>query len=82
MNTLSQILRGILFIILAVCGMAMAFIFMVSTAIAVGVLYIAARIKGRPFGVRAYWDERRKPAGRAPSFRKDDVVDVKMREIP
>lgn len=82
MNTLSQILRGVLFLILAICGMAMAFIFMVSTAIAIGVLYIVARIKGRPFGVRAYWDERRQPHAKTPNFRKDDVVDVKMREIP
>lgn len=82
MNTLNQILRGALFLVLAVFGMAMAFIFMVSTAIAIGVLYIVARIKGRPFGVRAYWDQRRKPNSRTPSFRKEDVVDVKMREIP
>ena len=81
MNTFSQIIRGVLFLILAVCGMAMAFVFMVSTALAVGVLYIVARIKGRPFGVRAYWDQRRQPRAR-PGFRKDDVVDVKMREIP
>jgi len=82
MNTFTQILRGVLFLILAVCGMAMAFVFMVSTAIAIGVLYIVARVKGRPFGVRAYWEERRQPRGRSSAFRKDDVVDVKMREIP
>ncbi|HUH88107.1 MAG TPA: hypothetical protein VL003_08640 [Pusillimonas sp.] len=81
MNTFTQILRGVLFLVLAICGMAMAFIFMVSTAIAIGVLYIVARIKGRPFGVRAYWDSRQ-PSARSASFRKDDVVDVKMREIP
>lgn len=82
MNTFTQILRGVLFLILAICGMAMAFVFMVSTAIAIGVLYIVARIKGRPFGVRAYWDERRQPRSRPSAFRKEDVVDVKMREIP
>ena len=83
MNTLTQILRGVLFFILAMCGMAMAFVFMVSTAIAIGVLYIVARIKGRPFGVRAYWDQRRQPRNnRASAFRKDDVVDIQMREIP
>lgn len=82
MNTLTQILRGVLFLILAVCGMAMAFIFMLSTAIAIGVLYIVARIKGRPFGVRAYWADRRSPNAKPSNFRKDDVVDVKMREIP
>ena len=82
MNTLTQILRGVLFFVLALCGMAMAFVFMVSTAIAIGVLYIVARIKGRPFGVRAYWDQRRQPRSAKQSFRKDDVVDIQMREIP
>ncbi|MCB5363838.1 hypothetical protein H0484_08760 [Pusillimonas sp. CC-YST705] len=81
MNTLTQILRGLLFFVLTLFGMAMAFIFMVSTAIAIGVLYIVARIKGRPFGVRAYWDSRRPPAP-ARSFKNKDVVDVEMREIP
>lgn len=83
MNTLSQILRTALFVVLAFFGMAMAFIFMVSTAIAIGVLYIVAKIKGRPFGVRAYWDQRRHNSrGSEPSFRNKDVVDVEMREIP
>ncbi len=81
MNTLTQILRGLLFFVLTLFGMAMAFIFMVSTAIAIGVLYIVARIKGRPFGVRAYWDSRRPPAPTR-SFKNKDVVDVEMREIP
>jgi len=82
MNTFSQLLRGVLFFVLAIFGMLMAFVFMVSTAIAIGVLYVVAKIKGRPFGVRAYWDERRpaRPSGRA--FNKKDVVDVEMREIP
>lgn len=82
MNTLSQILRAALFVVLAFFGMAMAFIFMVSTAIAVGVLFVVAKIKGRPFGVRAYWDQRRQNARSEPTFRKKDVVDVEMREIP
>ncbi|MBF24627.1 MAG: hypothetical protein CML18_13890 [Pusillimonas sp.] len=88
MNTFNQILRGLLFFVLAIFGMAMAFIFMVSTAIAVGVLYIVAKVRGRPFGVRAYWEERRRPraenrnAGGAPRYNKKDVVDVEMREIP
>jgi hypothetical protein len=61
--------------------MAMAFIFMISTAIAIGVLYIVARIKGRPFGVKAYWDQRRTPAPGKNTFKNKDVVDVEMREI-
>lgn len=86
MNTLNQILRGALFLVLAVFGMAMAFIFMVSTAIAIAILYVVARIKGRPFGVKAYWEERRRPrAGAANAsgspFRSTDVTDVEMREL-
>lgn len=85
MNTLNQILRGALFLVLAVFGMAMAFIFMVSTAIAVAILYVVARIKGRPFGVKAYWQQRRRPGvnpgGRADTFSARDVTDVEMREI-
>lgn len=87
MNTLNQLLRGVLFFILAICGLAMAFIFMVSTAIAIGVLYIVARIKGRPFGVKAYWQERRHPnvgpKGTTANshFKNTDVTDVEMREL-
>ena len=81
MNTLNQILRGALFLVLAVFGMAMAFIFMVSTAIAIAILYVVARIKGRPFGVKAYWEQRRRPPSAAGAFRTQDVTDVDMREI-
>lgn len=82
MNTFNQILRSVLFLVLAAFGMIMALIFMASTAIAVAILYVVARIKGRPFGVRAYWEERRKPASSTRAFNKKDVVDVEMREIP
>ncbi|NYT35754.1 hypothetical protein ERD78_02630 [Allopusillimonas soli] len=83
MNIFNQIIRGILFFVLAIFGMVMAFVFMVSTAIAVGILYVVARIKGRPFGVRAYWEERRSaaPRARGPVFHNKDVTDVEMREI-
>lgn len=82
MNTFNQILRAALFFILALFGMAMAFIFMASTAIAIGLLYIVARVKGRPFGVRAYWDKRNHAAPGKSPFKGKDVVDVEMREIP
>ena len=85
MNTFNQIIRGILFFVLAIFSIIAAAIFMVSTAIAVAILYVVARIKGRPFGVRAYWEERRRPyqGGQArQSFRTKDVTDVEVREIP
>ena len=82
MNTFNQIIRGILFFVLAIFGMIAAAIFMVSTAIAVAILYVVARIKGRPFGVRAYWEERRRPYQARQTFRSKDVTDIEMREIP
>ena len=87
MTTLNQIFRLILLLVLGIFGMAMALVFMVSTAIAVGVLYVVARIKGRPFGVRAYWAQRRSGASQGhaytnPRYRDKDVIDVEAREIP
>ncbi len=82
MNTFNQIIRGILFLVLAIFGMAMAVIFMISTAIAVAILYVVARIKGRPFGVKAYWEERRRPSDSKNMFKNKDITDVEMREIP
>ncbi len=49
MNLIQQILRAALFLDLAFFGLVMAFVFMASTALAIGVLYIVARLKGRPF---------------------------------
>ncbi|HUG58590.1 MAG TPA: hypothetical protein VL002_10170 [Candidimonas sp.] len=81
MNIFNQIIRGILFLVLAIFGMAMAFVFMISTAIAIGILYVVARIKGRPFGVKAYWTERRQASNDKNIFKNKDVTDVEMREI-
>jgi len=81
MNTFNQIIRGILFFFLAIFSIVAAAIFMVSTAIAVAILYVVARIKGRPFGVKAYWEERRRPYQARPAFRNKDVTDVEVREI-
>lgn len=82
MTIFNQIIRGILFLVLALFGMTMAFIFMISTAIAIGILYVVARVRGRPFGVKAYWAQRRQPAAKQPGFNTKDVSDVEMREIP
>jgi len=83
MDTLKQILRGALFFILAICGMTMAFLFMISSALAVAVLYVVARVKGRPFGAKAYWTERHAPRQprRQARFARGGIIDVKMREL-
>ncbi len=57
-NTLIRFFRAVLFAALALIGMAMALVFMLSTAIAVAILYVVAKVRGKPFGVRAYWSQR------------------------
>ena len=57
-NPLSRFLRAVAVTLLALIGATMAFIFMASTALALGLLYIVARVRGKPFGVRAYWQQR------------------------
>lgn len=71
----------------------MAVVFMVSTAIAIAILYVVARISGRPFAIKSYWDQRRSRT--RPDFSKSktqstttssrdtqNVTDIEMREIP
>lgn len=94
MNTFNQILRSILFFVLTLVGMLMAFVFMVSTAIAVAILYVVARISGRPFAIKSYWDQRKRSRNRPHFTPKDtttttathrntqNVTDIEMREIP
>lgn len=89
MTTVTQILRFILLLIVGLFGMAMALVFMVSTAIAIGILYASAKIRGRPFGVRSYWGQRRQyrgpgsPASRPSRSRNDpDIIDAEVRELP
>lgn len=91
-DTISRFLRAVAFAVLALVGMAMALAFMISTAIAIGILYIIAKVRGKPFGVRAYWSQRQsarsgpfRPGGAAPSSTfppaRGEVIDVEAREI-
>lgn len=81
-NALSRFVRALALTLLALIGATMALVFMVSTAIAVGILYVVAKMRGKPFGVRAYWHQRQ--AGRAtgaPFPAPRDVIDVEVREV-
>lgn len=83
-DILSRFLRAIVFAVLGLIGMAMALVFMASTAIAVGILYVVAKVRGKPFGVRAYWSQRRAgPFPGAAPFTQPagDVIDVEAREV-
>lgn len=48
-NTLFRFFSAALFALLGLIGMMMALVFMASTAIAVGVLYLVAKVRGKPF---------------------------------
>ncbi|WP_019937904.1 hypothetical protein [Bordetella sp. FB-8] len=84
---LPRLLRNLCLAAIALIGAAMAIIFMVSTAIAIGLLYIVARLRGKPFGVRGYWQQRRGPMhpfnapGQPYAKAATDVIDVQAREI-
>lgn len=94
MQTITQILRTLLFAALTILGMVMALVFMITTLIAMGILYIVARLGGRPFSARHYWSERRRHRayqGFKPNYSRQkvtskpkdhDVTDIEMREIP
>lgn len=84
---LPRLLRNVCFAVIALVGAAMAIVFMASTAIAIGLLYIVAKLRGKPFGVRAYWQQRRSPMspfnapGQPYSKAATDIIDVQAREI-
>lgn len=90
MTLLSQLFRLFVFLALGMLGMIMATVFMVSTALAMAILYVVARLRGRPFGVRAYWAQRQTgPFGKGAAqpgsrryYQDADVIDVEAREIP
>jgi len=59
MNPIAQFFRFVVLVLLALAGFAMAVIFLVSTAIALGVLYVIAKLRGQTFAPAAYWASRR-----------------------
>jgi hypothetical protein len=87
-NPVSRFIRAVALTLLATLGALMALTFMVSTAIAVGILYVVARLRGKPFGVRAYWHQRQAERGAPQPFgpppfgaRQPEIIDVEVREV-
>jgi len=58
-DLLSRCFHAIVFVVLALLGMVMALAFLFSTVIAISVFYVIARLRGKPFGIRSYWNRRR-----------------------
>ncbi|MFQ6748930.1 hypothetical protein OMF39_19930, partial [Bordetella pertussis] len=72
-NTLFRFFSAALFALLGLIGMMMALVFMASTAIAVGVLYLVAKVRGKPFGVRGLASGRARPAGHDGGLRHENA---------
>ena len=85
---IQRLLRLVAFVFIAIIGMVMAVVFIGSTIVAVTILIVVARLRGKPFSAKEYWSERRarrKPILKSESFAtkgNDDVTDVKARDIP
>jgi hypothetical protein len=95
MEFLNRLVRAVAFGLVALIGLGMALIFTFSTLIAVGILFIAAKLRGKRFSVQEYWTSRQ--ASRKPiftrgnsgpnsnttqsSYSRDNVTDVEARDV-
>lgn len=88
LSLVQRLLRLVAFVFLALIGMFMAVVFVASTIVAVAILIVVARLRGKTFSAKDYWMERsarRTPIVKSGSFLKKDsadVTDVKARDIP
>ncbi|MFZ4708834.1 MAG: hypothetical protein ACOYMH_03220 [Zwartia sp.] len=84
---IQRLLRLVAFVFVALVGMFMALIFVASTIVAVAILVVVARLRGKTFSAKEYWmarSARRKPILKSGSFstkNSADVTDVKARDI-
>lgn len=88
MDTLTRLIRALIFGIIAIIGIIMAVVFTLSTIVALMILYVTAKFRARPFNAQEYWTTRQ--SKRNPVFQKgirarssrDDITDVQARDIP
>jgi hypothetical protein len=88
-DLLNRLVRIVAFALVALIGLGMALIFTFSTLIAVGILFLAAKLRGQRFSVQEYWTNRQ--SRRKPIFSKgnqtqqhysrDNVTDVEARDV-
>ena len=85
---IQRLLKLVAFVFVALVGMFMALIFVASTIVAVAILVVVARLRGKSFSAKEYWmarSARRKPILKNGPFstkNSEDVTDVKARDIP
>ncbi|PHY06065.1 MAG: hypothetical protein CK528_11360 [Alcaligenaceae bacterium] len=84
---LQRLVQLVVFVVIALVGLVMATVFVASTIVAVMILVVVARLRGKSFSAKEYWMARsakRKPILKSGSFstkNSADVTDVKARDI-
>jgi hypothetical protein len=81
---LRNALKTVLFIVVTMLGLVMAFVFALSTIFAIAILVVVARLRGKPFEVKEYWktrQSRRKSMSATGPLSNKDVTDVEARDI-
>lgn len=81
---ISRFLKAVAFGLIALIGLGMALIFTFSTLIAIGILFVAAKLRGQRFSPQEYWtsrQSRRKPIFSKGNLSRHDVTDVDAREV-
>lgn len=81
---LSRLVRAVAFGLIALIGLGMALLFTFSTLIAIGILFVAAKLRGQGFSPQEYWtsrQSRRKPLFTKGSMSRGNVTDVQARDV-
>ena len=84
---LQRLVQLVVFVVVALVGLVMATVFAASTIVAVMILVVVARLRGKSFSAKEYWMARsakRKPILKSGPFstkNSADVTDVKARDI-
>jgi hypothetical protein len=84
---LQRLVQLVVFVVIALVGLVMATVFVASTIVAVMILVVVARLRGKSFSAKEYWMARsakRKPILKSGPFstkNSADVTDVKARDI-
>jgi hypothetical protein len=87
LSLLQQLLRLAAFVFVGFIGLFMALVFIGSTVVAIAILTVLARLRGKNFSAKEYWQTRRtrrKPLAKSGSFSTKDttnVTDVKARDV-
>jgi len=79
-----RIIRVVVFLVVAFVGLFMALILTISTIIAIAILLVVSRLRGKPFAVKEYWmasKSKRKSMSTTGTLNPKDVTDVESRDI-